>query len=262
MNIPILGFGTWQLQGDKVSKAVAIALEVGYRHIDTAYIYGNQNEIGRVIRESGINREDLFITSKLWHDYMEKDQVRPALENTLDELRMEYVDLYLIHWPNREVAMADTLGEMAKLKDLGRVRAIGVSNFTINHLKEALATGVEIANNQVELHPTFNQRELRQFCKEKNISVTAYSPIGQGKDLEEKIIVDLAQKYKTTRSGVVLAWLRQNGIIAVPRSNSEDHIRENWESLKVELEEKDLELMETIEQKPRQVNPGFAEFEE
>lgn len=258
--IPILGFGTWQLEGEKVVKPLELALETGYRHIDMAFIYGNQKQIGKVLKENKILRKDLFITSKLWHDYMGKNEVRPALEKTLDELRTEYLDLYLIHWPNKAVSMTDTLEEFGKLKDEGRIKAIGVSNFTIRHLEEALATGIEITNNQVELHPTFNQKELRKFCEQHNISVTAYSPIGQGKDLSEKIVIDLAKKYQTSESGVILAWLRQRNIVAIPRSSDEKHIQENWDSLKVELNQDDCELMETIEQKPRLVNPGLGEF--
>lgn len=258
--IPLLGFGTWQLEGQKVINPLESALKIGFRHIDTAYIYGNQKEIGTVIKNSGIKREELFVTTKLWHDFMDKDQVSTAFENTLTDLQMDYVDLYLIHWPNKIVPMVDTLGEMAKLKDEGKIKAIGVSNFTIRHLEEAMASGIEITNNQVELHPTFNQQELRKFCEQNNISITAYSPIGQGKDLSEKIVVDLANKYQTTGSGIILAWLRQRNIIAVPRSSDERHISENWDSLKVEMSAEDLDLMETIPQKPRQVNPGFSEF--
>lgn len=261
-SIPILGFGTWELPGENARKPVEIALKTGYRAIDTATIYQNHEVIGEEIEQSGIKREELFLTSKLWRDDMRAEDVEMAAEIALEELKMKYLDLYLIHWPNKAVDMNKTLEEMGKLKDKGLIKAIGVSNFTIHQLEEALKSGVEITNHQVELHPSFNQKEMVEWCKAHKISVTAYSPLGQGKDLKIEILKKLAIKYKVNEAEVILAWIRQKGIIAIPRSSDEKHITDNFASLSLTLDGHEMEMIDNVAQEKRIVRPSFAEFED
>lgn len=258
--IPILGFGTWKLAGEQARIPVEEALKIGFRQIDTAEVYENHGVIGEVLKNCGIKREELFITSKVWRDDLKADDLKNACKRALMELKLHYLDLYLIHWPNKNIPMEETLEAMAELKYEGLIKAIGVSNFTINHLKEALKTGVEIANNQVECHPTFNQMELKKFCDENGIVLTAYSPIGQGQDLNLDIVRQLAAKYNAFGSQIILAWHRQRGIVALPRSAEKAHIWENWNSQEITLDDSDMELMNLIPQQKRMLNPPFAEF--
>lgn len=262
VSIPILGFGTWQLPNEKARQPVEMALEAGFRHIDTAAVYDNHQVIGEVLKHSGLKREELFITSKVWREDLRQRSLIEAAQAALETLQTPYLDLYLIHWPNKEIPIAETLETMQNLKEKGLIKAIGVSNFTVHHLEKALEVGVEITNNQVELHPSFNQRNLKNWCQEHNIQVTAYSPIGQGKDLKLPTIVALAKKYGASESQVILAWMRQNNIIAIPRSSDLEHIKENFESQKLELKPEDQELMDQIPQQERMLNPPFAEFED
>lgn len=261
-SIPVIGFGTWQLPNEEVRKPLETALSVGYRHIDTAAAYDNHEVIGEVLRQSRLRREELFITTKLWRDDLKAQEVTRACQEALEELKLPYIDLYLIHWPNREVPIGETLEALGKLKEAGLIKAIGVSNFTIRHLEEAMKVQIEITNNQVELHPSFNQNELETFCDRNHISLTAYSPIGQGKDLKIPMIQALARKYDRGESEIILAWLRQKNIIAIPRSKEPDHILENFKSLDFDLTTADLQLMEDIPQENRLISPTWNEFED
>ncbi len=259
--IPILGFGTWQLHGDTCVRSTEYALSTGYRHIDTAEAYDNQVEVGRAIRNSGLKRSDIFLTTKVWMTNLAREKVKESCQRSLDELEVDYIDLLLIHWPNRSIPVEETLEAMNELKEEGLIKAIGVSNFTINHLKDALKTGVEVANNQIEYHPSLNQEELREFCQENNITVTAYSPIAQGRDLSIKTIRDLSLKYDKSGSQIILNWLRQKNIIAIPRSSNLNHIKDNFESLVWNLEEDEVELIDRIDKRNnRIVNPLFGDF--
>ncbi len=258
--IPLLGFGTWQLTGEEARKPLETALEIGYRHIDTADYYHNHQIIGSVLEESGLPREAVFVTTKVWRSDLRSEDLIRACERSLDELKLTYLDLYLIHWPNKEVPIMETLEAMQELKDNGLIRAIGVSNFDLQHIDEAVKTGIEITNNQVELHPTFNQKGLREHCDRFHVTITAYSPIAQGMDLKLKVVTQLAKQYDVKPSQVILAWLRQSGIIAIPKATSKAHIKENFESLLVQLKPEDMSKMDEIEQRPRMVLPDFAEF--
>ncbi len=196
-NIPVLGLGTWQLTGKTCQQAVEKALKLGYRHIDTADAYGNHQQIAKALKTSRIPRDQLFITSKLWLSNLNRKDVLNDTQRFLEELQTNYIDLLLIHWPNSQIPLKETLDSMNELKMNNIIKAIGVSNFTTAHLNKAISSGVEISNNQVEIHPSFQQKDLRIFCKNKNIILTAYSPIGQGEDLKLPIIVELAKKYST-----------------------------------------------------------------
>ena len=229
--MPALGFGTWKLSGPNAKEVVKHALAVGYRHIDTADHYGNHREIGEAIHESGIPRQEIFLTSKVWRDSLHAQAVQSVIGRFLQELNTDYLDLLLVHWPNRDVPIAETLGAFAVAVRRGNVRSLGVSNFTIDHLREALTTGVPVSVNQVEFHPSFNQRALKDFCDEQGIVVTAYSPIGRGADLQLPVIKSLAQKYRRRESQIILNWLLSHNIAAIPKAADAAHIEDNFQTL-------------------------------
>jgi diketogulonate reductase-like aldo/keto reductase len=269
--IPVIGLGTWQLTNGALERALEYALDIGYRHIDTADAYGNHKTIGEVINRSRIEREDLFITSKIWWTDLKKEDLRESFERSLAELDTEYIDLLLIHWPNRDIPVAQPLEAMGRLREEGKIKALGVSNFTINHLKDALTTAealeakydipVEITNNQIEYHPSFNQKELRDFCQKNDITVTAYSPIAQGDDLKIDEIQEIANKYGTTEAKVIIKWLIEKGLIVIPRSEDPEHIRQNFEALQLDMENEDIEIIDNLDKNNRILNPEFADFD-
>lgn len=262
LSLPILGFGCWQLEpGGECQQSVEWALEAGYRHIDTADGYGNHKDVAAAIKSSGLGRDELYITTKIRPHSLDKASVKACGERFLEELETDYIDLLLIHWPNREVEIAETLGAMAELKQRGLIKAIGVSNFTIHHLEDALETGIEITNNQIELHPTFNNRELREFCQENGITVTSYSSNGRGQDLDLDEIKELAEKYGKTPYQIILAWVRSQDVLAIPRSTKKERIIENFGSLDFDLEPADIEIINQITQKPRLSAPDWSDFD-
>ena len=258
--IPAFGLGTWKLQGDECVRAVSYALELGYPHIDTADAYENHREVGKAIKESGIPRETLFITSKIWPDEQYKGAVIPACERILSELGFDYLDLFLQHWPNRSIPYEDTLGEMEKLREKGLIRSNGVSNYTVHHLQDALATGKEFMVNQVEFHPTLNQKELKAFCDERHILITAYSPLARGEDLQLPVIKELAEKYQKTPAQIILNWVFAKGMIAIPKSASPERIKENWESQNFELARDDVVRIDEIGGSNRVVDGTHSQF--
>jgi 2,5-diketo-D-gluconate reductase A len=229
--IPRVGLGVWQArEGGEVERAVRVALEAGYRLIDTAAIYGNEEGVGRAVRASGLPREELFITTKLWNAHHAYADALRAFENSLRKLDCGYVDLYLIHWP---LPMEDRFTEAWKaLEELyrsGQVRAVGVSNFTPRHLDRLLNEAQVVpAVNQIELHPLLQQRETRDYCEQHGILVESYSPLMQGGEvLGHPIIVELAERYRRTPAQIVLRWHLQSGLIVIPKSVTPERIREN-----------------------------------
>ena len=259
ISIPAIGLGTWQLTGNDCVEGVAHALKVGYGAIDTADIYGNHAEVQKGIEKSGVVREDIFITTKVWNDAHSNDGVLESGKRFLNELGISYIDLLLIHWPIHTAPVDETLWAMKELQEEGVVRAIGVSNFTIHHIEDALKAGVEIVNNQVEIRPQFNQKALRDFCASKNISVTAYSSL-RGGDLEVPLIVELAQKYNKTPSQIILNWVVMRGMVAIPKSSKPERIAENLEAQNFEIDEADLARIDALPQTTRTNIPSFEEF--
>lgn len=258
--IPVLGFGTWQLTRDICRESVLKALEGGYRHIDTADVYGNHKEIAKAIKQSNINRSELFITSKVWRSELKKDLVLYAGERFLEELDTDYLDLLLIHWPNSSVPIQETLTAFQELKTKGLIKSYGVSNFTKTHLEEIKNLGLEITVNQVEFHPSLNQKELKKYCDKNNIVITAFSPIAQGQDLKLPLILELSKKYKKSTSQVILNWLISKNIVAIPRSSNINHIKDNFGTLKWHLNPDDIKKIDNIGSNNRLNNPSFAEF--
>jgi diketogulonate reductase-like aldo/keto reductase len=245
--MPLVGLGTWTLKGADATDAVTTALGLGYRHIDTAEGYGNQRAISDGIRESGVPREDLFIVSKVAREHLRYDEVLAAARQTLLELRTDYLDLYLIHWPSPTVPIRETLTALEELRRKGAIRAIGVSNFTPDHLREALASGVApIENDQVPYHPHANQEPLRQLCEQEQVVVTAYSPLGRGDLIRNVELQDLAEARARTVAQLVLRWLVEKGVVVIPRSGSVQHLRDNLGIFGWELDDEARQALDAM----------------
>lgn len=246
--MPLLGFGTWKLVGDEAYEAVTTALQAGYRHIDTAMIYRNEKEVGRAIKDSGIAREDLFVTTKLWND--DHNKVAEAMDSSLQKLGLQYVDLYLMHWP--EETRLQAYKDMEKLLEAGKTKAIGVSNFTIRHLDELLSsTSIVPAVNQVEFNPFLNQQELVRYCQEKDIVFEAYCPLARARYLNDERLVKLAGKYQKTPAQILLRWSVQQNIVVIPKSSNEGRIKENLNIFDFELHDTDMQEMNTWNENAR-----------
>jgi len=246
IEIPSLGFGVFKVkEGDEVFRSVLEALEAGYRLIDTAAIYGNEEGVGRAIKASGLKREEIFLTTKLWNTDQGYDKAFEAFETSLKKLDTDYVDLYLIHWPGKD-KFVESYKALEKLLSDKKVRAIGVCNFHIHHLEELMAeTEIVPAMNQIELHPLMNQRDILDFCKEKGIQVEAWGPLMQGKgDLEAQVFVDLGKKHKKSPAQVILRWHHQNGVLAIPKSVTPSRIRENIDIFDFELSDEDMKKID------------------
>lgn len=239
--IPQLGFGVWQVTDDKATPAVAKALEVGYRHIDTAAIYGNEAGVGRAIQESGIARDDLFVTTKLWNDKHEAADAREAIETSLTKLGLDHVDLYLIHWP-ANVKYGDAYVEawdaLQQFKAEGLATSIGVSNFNVEHLDRL--SGETPVIDQVELHPTWQQADLRAVLGRRGIATEAWSPLGQSKDLEHEVIGRIAERHGVTPAQVIIRWHLQLGNVVIPKSVTPERIASNFDVLGFELADDDM----------------------
>ena len=249
--IPQLGFGVFQIDPSETVDAVVCALEAGYRHIDTAEMYGNEREVGEAIRRSGIDRGDIFVTSKLNNSFHEPDDARRAFEGTLEALGFDHVDLFLIHWPLPTLYDGDfvsTWRTLEEFKDDGSARSIGVSNFQVEHLERLAAeTDTVPAVNQIELHPYFQNREVRAYDEEHGIATEAWSPIAQGEVLDDAEIGEIAERVSRTPAQVVLRWHIERGNIVFPKSSTPERIRENFEIFDFELDDADLERIDELD---------------
>jgi 2,5-diketo-D-gluconate reductase B len=227
--VPALGFGTWPLSGADCVRAVAEAIEVGYRHIDTAQIYGNEAEVGAGIARAGIARGELWVTTKLGPGSLAAKDVARGAEDSLKKLGLDYVDLLLIHWPSRTVPMAETLAAMARLRDAGKTRFIGVSNFTVTLLDEAVARhGADLLCDQVEYHPFLSQAKVLGAVRRHGLMLTAYSPVGRGKVNDDPTLRRLGAKYGKSAAQIALRWLmEQDGVAAVPKAGQRAHMEAN-----------------------------------
>jgi 2,5-diketo-D-gluconate reductase A len=251
--IPQLGFGVFKVDPDKTSRVVSEAFEVGYRHIDTAKIYGNEEGVGHAIKNSGIDRDELFITTKLWNADQGYDSGLEAFEKSLGRLQLDYVDLYLIHWPApANDNYVDAWKALEKIRESGRAKSIGVSNFTVEHLTRLLAeTDVVPAVNQIELHPEFQQREITAFGREHGIATEAWSPLAHGALLKDPSVQAIADAHGKSLAQVILRWHIQLGNIIFPKSNSRDRIVENFEIFDFELSDSEQESITALEKDGR-----------
>lgn len=263
MSIPAFGLGTFHLKGQTVIDSVRNALEVGYRAIDTAQIYDNEAEVGQAIAESGVPRDDLFLTTKVWIANFHHDALLDSLRASLRKLRTGHVELTLIHWPSPKdaVPMAEYLGALAEAKSLGLTRQIGISNFTIAQTRQAIAIlGADaIATNQIEVHPYLQNRSLIAFLKEQRIHVTAYMSLAYGEVLKDPVIQAIAERHQATPAQVALAWALQQGYAVIPSSTKRENLASNLLAADLRLSEADMAQIATLDRGQRLANPeGIA----
>ena len=254
--IPSIGFGTWQApDGEVAYNAIKTALECGYRHLDCASIYRNEASLGKAVKESGIAREEIFVTSKLWTKKRGYENAKAGFEKTIETLGLDYLDLYLIHWPASHSRFEDwkeinsaTWRALEELYEEGRIKAIGVSNFKKHHLEALLETARIVPMvNQVEYHPGFAQNELVEYCKEKNICVEAWSPIGSGRLLENEKLLEIAKKYNKSVAQICIRFCLQNDVLPLPKSVTPSRIAENIEVFDFEISKDDMDTISNME---------------
>lgn len=269
LEIPLLGFGTFKAaDGEEAYQSTLAAIKAGYRHIDTAAVYKNEVSVGKAIKDSGIPREELFVTTKLWNDSHSYDKAKEALAASLERLGLDYVDLYLVHWPNPKAyrdnwkeANAQAWSYMEEAVDAGLVKTIGVSNFLVHHL-EALAETAKIAPavNQIRLAPGCYQTEVVDYCKEHNIILEAWGPLGQGDIFTNEEMQALAEKYGKTVAQLALAWSVYQGFLPLPKSVHEDRIKENMDFFDIELSEEDAETIKNLDGMTGIPDPDTKDF--
>ena len=257
VSIPVLGFGTWKAENGEIAyQAVLEALKADYRHIDTAAIYKNEESVGRAIQDSGIPREEIFVTSKLWNTNHNYDQARQAFEESLEKLSLDYLDLYLIHWPNpkplREndqwkIRNAEVWRAMEDLYQEGKIRAIGVSNFLPHHLASLLETAQILpAVNQVRLAPGVYQKEVIDYCRCKDILLEAWGPFGQGELFDKEEVKEIAARHGKSVAQIALAWSLAEGFLPLPKSVTTSRIKSNLDCFEIELSQEEIETLKTI----------------
>lgn len=252
-----LGLGTWQNTGDQCIKSVQSALDMGYRHIDTAQVYGNEKEVGDGMKASKIDRDEVFLASKVWIDNLSAKDVKSSTEASLEKLKTDYIDLMYVHWPAGNYRANESLVALEKLKDRDLINHVGVSNFEVPHLDEALEV-TDIYANQVEMHPLLPQEELREYCMNNNVKLVAYSPLARGEVFNVKEIGEVAKKHDVSEAQVSLAWIREKGAIPIPKASTIEHIQDNHNSENLKLDAEDIDKIDSINGKVRMVDPDFA----
>ena len=258
--MPTLGLGTWENTDPSTCRnAIRTALELGYRHVDTAQAYDNEEYVGDGIAAADIPREDVFLATKVWKDRLSADEVAETTRGSLRRLDVDYVDLLYVHWPSASYDPESTLGAFNDLYDEGLIERIGVSNFEPSQIEEAVeVSAAPIFANQVEMHPLLQQAEVRQACTEHDVEVVAYSPLARGAVMDVPELQSIAEKHDVTPAQVSLAWLREKGVTPIPKATSEQHIRDNWASLSLDLDEEDVTRIDGIERRKRTVDPSWA----
>src|SRR5581483_12013376 len=256
--LPALGLGTYRLQGDACRRAVESALALGYRHIDTAEMYGNEEAVGAALAASGVARGEIHVTSKCWPENLAPDALRRAFDASMKKLKLDTLDLYLIHWPSKSMNLRATLEAMLKLKDEGRVRAIGVANFTVTLLRQAVEElKAPIACNQVEYHVLLDQSKLLAYMQPRGIPLVAYCPLAQGRLAEHPALDAIAKKHGASPAQVALKWLLdQKGVAAIPKSARPEGQQANLDALRVTLDDDDRRAIAALPKNQRCVSPG------
>lgn len=247
--VPVIGLGTWDLRGEEGYRAVLSALSLGYRHIDTAAFYDNEREVGKAVKDSGVPRDTVFLTTKVWYTHLRFQDLIYSCEESLRKLGTDYVDLYLIHWPNEAVPLEESLSAMEKLQKEGKVRFIGVSNFDVDLLDKARnIASLPILTDQVEYHPYLSQKPLLEYCQKHRVILTAYSPLARGRLSQDPLLLQIAAKYRKTVSQVVLRWLiEQDMVVAIPKAKDPKHQRENLEIFDFSLSEDEKEAISRLD---------------
>jgi len=255
MKMPVIGLGTWNLRGKECFEATISALEIGYRHIDTAEMYENESEIGDAITQSLVPRSEIFLTTKVWSNHLQYQDVIRSLESSLKKLKTDYVDLYLIHWPNPNIPLSDTFKAMNDLKNKGMLKFIGVSNFDKDLLMKAQQmSSLPIMNVQVEYHPFLDQKDILSYCQKNNISLTAYCPLARGRELNNPTLEKIASKHKKTVPQVMLRWLiQQKNVVAIPKAKSADHQRLNFDIFDFQLSSDEMSTIFQLNRNQRLV---------
>ena len=265
IEIPMLGLGTYKIgiTEEDVYKSVRTALDNGYRHIDTATLYVNEKPVGKAIRESGIPREEIFVTTKLWGSDILKNRIQHAFEGSLQNMKLDYIDLYLVHWPVKGM-VGSTWKEMEKIFESGKAKAVGLSNHLIHHMEEVLKDAAVIpAVNQMELHPYLTQKDVIDYCQSHNIVPEAWSPLGSSKVplLEDEVLIWIAGKYGKSPAQVVLRWNIQKGVVAIPKSSSKERQAENLNIFDFELTQQEIKQSDDLDKNHRTgAHPDNIEF--
>ena len=268
--IPQPGFGTFMTKdGEEAIQAVKWAVETGYRHIDTAAIYNNEKGVGEGIRQCGVSREELFVTSKVWNSERGYDKTLKAFDKTMDDLGLDYLDLYLIHWPANERQFGkkasklnqETWRAMEKLYEEGRIKAIGVSNFMPHHIERLMEKAtVKPAVNQIEFHPGLLQKECVEFCKEQEITVEAWSPLGRGELIFDELLMGLAEKYGSTVAQLIIRWVMQHDIVPLVKSTKQSRIEENFQVFDFGISSEDMQRIDKMKPVRMGPDPDDADF--
>lgn|SRR5450830_54511 len=260
--IPAFGVGTFRLTGQSVIDSIRNGLELGYRHIDTAQIYGNESDVGQAIAGSGVARAQLFVTTKVWTDSLSKDKLLPSLQNSLEKLQISQVDLSLIHWPapNDSIAVATYMEALAQAQAQGLTRLIGVSNFTIAQLQQAIAAvgAAAISTLQIEIHPFLQNRKLVDFARSQGIHLTAYMPLAYGKVMSDPVLQEIAHAHQASAAQVALAWSLQQGFAVIPSSTQRANLASNLAAQELQLSDAEMARIATLERGERLANPDFA----
>lgn len=258
---PVLGLGTWQLTGSLCRDVVADALAMGYRHIDTAEAYDNEEDVGQALSRSGVERSDVFLVTKAWFDHLGGADLVEACRRSLRRLGTEYVDLYLVHWPSEVVPVEETVGALRELRDAGHIGAWGVCNFTRGRLRKVLDLG-RPAVNQVEIHPFLVQADLYAACEEWGVPLTGYSPLARGRVTGDRVLREIGEDHGKTAAQVALRWSLDRGRMVIPKASGTDHLRENLDVFDFSLTEGELDRIDALDAGERIIDPGWADFDE
>lgn len=260
--IPRMGLGTWLRTGEDGFRAIMDGIEIGYRHLDTAQSYGTEENVGRAVRESGLPRDDLFVVTKVADTNLSHERFLPSLRRSLDTLRLDRIDLTLIHWPSHRdaVPFADYMTALAEAKSMGLTRLIGVSNFTIPLIERSVALlgPGEIVTNQVELHPYLQSRRLAAACRQHGVTVTAYMPLAKGRVIDDPVLTRIGAAHGVSAATATLAWLMRKGMIVIPASHRRGHMAANFAATTLRLSDADMAAIDALDRNDRMIDPAKA----